>query len=122
MEFVKDLLQEFGIPYSSVGRGAGQHAAGVAEGLGDHEGVQLGHTGVDGEHTRTGTGHGCCSTSAPRPPLYSRKVVVLCESDTHAYSPFVGLETIDYTRDRPEDVGLALLLSLRDAGIIRVVT
>ena len=54
--------------------------------------------------------------------LYRKKVVVLCENDTDSYSPFMGLETIAYSRDRPEDVGLGLLMSLRDAGVIRVVT
>ena len=121
VEFVKDLLQEFGIPYSSVDEepdSAQPVSPRVSETMRACNSAILVLTasppgqGPDRMMFHVG------AASA----LYSKKVVVLSESDTRAYSPFAGLETIDYTRDRPEDVGLALLLSLRDAGIIRVVT
>lgn len=126
VEFVKDLLQEFDIPYNSVDDEPDSTqpvSPRVSEAMKGCNSAIL---------VLTASGPGCASGGqgpdrmlfhvGAASALYSKKVVVLCESDTQTYSPFVGLETIDYTRERPEDVGLALLLSLRDAGIIRVVT
>ena len=124
VEFVKDLLQEFGIPYSSVDEEPDSTqpvSPRVSEAMKACNSAIL---------VLTASAPGCAfGQGADRmlfhvgaaSALYNRKVVVLSESDPQAHGPFAGLETIDYTRDRPEDVGLALMLSLRDAGIIRVV-
>ena len=121
VEFVKELLQEFGIPYCSVDDEQDHHqpvSPKVSEAMKSCNSAILvltarpAGTGPDRMLFHVG------AASA----LYSKKVVVLSENDTQAYSPFAGLETIDYSPDRPEDVGLALLMSLRDAGVIRVVT
>ena len=121
VEFVKELLQEFGIPYCSVDEEQDDQqpvSSRVSEAMKSCNSAILvltarpAGTGPDRMLFHVG------AASA----LYSKKVVVLSENDTQAYSPFAGLETIDYSPDRPEEVGLALLMSLRDAGVIRVVT
>ena len=121
VEFVKELLQEFGIPYCSVDEEQDDRqpvSPKVSEAMKSCNSAILVLTarpaGAGPDRMLFHVG----AASA----LYSKKVVVLSENDTHAYSPFTGLETIDYSPDRPEDVGLALLMSLRDAGVIRVVT
>ena len=121
VEFVKDLLQEFGIPYSSVDDELDSTqpvSPRVSEAMKScNSAILVLTTSPPGQGPDRMMFHVGAASA-----LYSKKVVVLCENDTQAYSPFAGLETIDYSRDRPEDVGLALLMSLRDAGIIRVVT
>ena len=121
VEFVKELLQEFGIPYCSVDEEQDDQqpvSPKVSEAMKSCNSAILvltarpAGTGPDRMLFHVG------AASA----LYSKKVVVLSENDAQSYSPFAGLETIDYSPDRPEDVGLALLMSLRDAGVIRVVT
>ena len=121
VEFVKDLLQEFGIPYSCVDEepeSTQPVSPRVSEAMkACNSAILVLAAGPASQGPDRMLFHVGAASA-----LYSQKVVVLSESDTQAYSPFMGLETIDYTRDRLEDVGLALLLSLRDAGIIRVVT
>ena len=121
VEFVKDLLQEFDIPYNSVDEEQDSTqpvSPRVSEAMkACNSAILVLTASTPGQGPDRMLFHVGAASA-----LYSRKVVVLCESDAQGYSPFAGLETIDYTRDRPEDVGLALLLSLRDAGIIRVVT
>ena len=121
VEFVKDLLQEFGIPFSSVDGEPGNAqpvSPKVSEAMKACSSAVLVLTANLPANVPDRMMFHVGAASA----LYSNKVVVLCENDTQARGPFAGLETISYSRDRPEDVGLALLLSLRDAGIIRVVT
>lgn len=121
VEFVKELLQEFGIPYCSVDEEQDDQqpvSPKVSEAMKACNSAILVLTA---RPVGTGPDRMLFHVGAAS-ALYSKKVVVLSENDTQAYSPFAGLEIIDYSPDRPEDVGLALLMSLRDAGVIRVVT
>ena len=121
VEFVKELLQEFGIPYCSIDEEPDSLqpvSSTVSEAmLGCNSAIMV----LTEEPPDRGPDRMLFHVGAAS-ALYRKKVVVLCENDADSYSPFMGLETIAYSRDRPEDVGLGLLMSLRDAGVIRVVT
>ena len=121
VEFIKELLQEFGIPYCSIEEEPDNLqpvSSKVSEAmLGCNSAIMV----LTEEPPDRGPDRMLFHVGAAS-ALYRKKVVVLCENDTDSYSPFMGLETIAYSRDRPEEVGLGLLMSLRDAGVIRVVT
>ncbi len=120
VEFIKELLQEFGIPYCSIEEEPDNLqpvSLKVSEAmLGCNSAIMV----LTEEQPGRGPDRMLFHVGAAS-ALYRKKVVVLCENETHNYSPFMGLETIAYSRDRPEDVGLGLLLSLRDAGVVKVV-
>ena len=121
VDFIKELLQEFGIPYCSAEDEPDSPqpvSTKVSEAmLSCNSAIMV----LTEEPPDRGPDRMLFHVGAAS-ALYRKKVVVLCENDTESYSPFMGLETIAYSRNRPEDVGLGLLMSLRDAGVIRVVT
>ena len=124
VEFVKDLLWRFGIPYGSVEDDSDdtqpvslrvsaemQECTSAILVLANDEGG--GSNGVARMMYQVG------AASA----LYRDKVVIMSESggDDSAIS-FRDLQNVIYRRERLEDAGLGLLMCLQDAGVITVTT
>ncbi|MCH7786616.1 MAG: hypothetical protein IIC22_03800 [Chloroflexi bacterium] len=125
MQFVKALLDDFGISYGSVEEDAKDTQpvpVRVSNEMRDCTSAILvfANDDVDTRDGRNNAGERMLYQLGAASVLYGDKIVILSEAGFDLSNPVPDIHRVIFRSEKPEEAGLALLIELHDAGVIRV--
>lgn len=125
VQFVKALLDDFGIEYGSVeedGKDTQPVPVRVSNEMRDCTSAILvfASSNADSQDGRNNAGERMLYQLGAASVLYGDKIVILSEAGFDLSNPVPDIHRVIFRSEKPEEAGLALLIELHDAGVISV--